>query len=271
MKIWATLFLIWLPVVSSFGQQAASANYTCSENSIRLNFSASNDGKFRFKTRDENVGFGKTFATRKNAFSEKVFLEWQIGYDALVQDVESGKKTTSLNRTKFVGSTGKEKYLYELSEILYQTVKCGLVSTAEIDKLANEIDSYAQFIDEKPIIVEKPVKLLMNGVDFAETNVKMPTLFMPQNSDGTLIEISIQKQQYAAGVQPMIYFCIPFKSFVNWKDLDGKKSVRGSNLQYVLKKDNVEVVFNLFRVFGMASSRHKFDVRQILKTIKQLV
>lgn len=271
MKTLTTLFFILLSAVLSFAQQSESTNYTCSGNSIELNFPAANNGKFRFKTRDENINFGKTFATRQNIFNEKVYLEWQIGYDALVQDVKSGKKSTKLTQEKFIGSTGKEKYPYELSEILYESVKCGLISVKELDSLLNEISSYKQFTDEKEIVVEKAVNLSMNGVEFKETSVKMPTLFMPQNSDGTVIEISIQKQQYASGVQPMIYFCIPFESFANWKDLDGKTSVKDSSLKYVIKKENAETILNLFRVFGMASSRHKFDVEQILKTVKKLV
>ncbi|NJM54480.1 MAG: R.Pab1 family restriction endonuclease [Blastocatellia bacterium] len=112
--------------------------------------------------------------------------------------------------------------------------------------------------------------VLINGLPFKETAIKLPTLFMPQ-MDGTNIEISIQKQQYATGVQPMIYFNIPFKSFANWKELDAKKSVKGNTLKYLIKKENAEVITNLFKVFGMASSRHKFDVEQIIKTVKKLI
>jgi len=269
-KIFAPLLIILLSAISVFGQ-TESANYTCSNNSIEFNFSATNNGKFRFKTRNGDITFGKTFATRQNIFSEKVYLEWQIGYDALVQDVESGKKQTKLTQERFIGSTGKEKYPYELSEIFYESIKCGLIPAQEIDKLLAEIGSYNHFFDEKEIVVETYSSLLFNGLAFKETSIKLPTLFMPQNSDGTQIEISIQKQQYASGVQPMIYFCIPFKSFANWKDLEGKKSIKGNTLKYIVKKDNVEVILNMFRVFGMASSRHKFDIEQILKTLKKLV
>ena len=267
MKTLITFLIIFILTLSSFAQQ----NYICTNNAIEITFSAANDGKFRFKTREGDTSFGKTFATRQKAFSEKVYLEWQIGYDAMVEDVKSGKKFSKLTQTTFIGSNGKEKYPYELSEILYESIKCGLISVKEIDKLQFEITSYQKFFDEKEIVVETSSSLLFNGLPFKETAIKLPTLFMPQNSDGTQIEISIQKQQYASGVQPMIYFTIPFKSFANWKDLDGKKSVRGNNLKYVIKKDNAEVILNMFRVFGMASSRHKFDVEQILKTIKKLV
>lgn len=267
MKNFVNLFFILFLTVSFFGQQT---NYSCSNNSIELTFSAANDGKFRFKTRESSTNFGKTFATRQNAFNEKVYLEWQIGYDALVEDVKSGKKTTKLTSSTFIGSTGREKYPYELSEILYESIKCGLLSVKDLEQLQTEISSYNNFFDGKEIVVETYSNILFNGLPFKETAIKLPTFFMPQ-TDGTLIETSIQKQQYASGVQPMIYFNIPFKSFANWKELDNKKSVRGNNLKYVIKKENSEVILNLFKIFGMASARHKFDVEQILKTLKKML
>ncbi len=69
----------------------------------------------------------------------------------------------------------------------------------------------------------------------------------------------------------MIYFCIPFNSFADSEHLNGKSSSKGDTLTYVINLDNVEVILNLFKVFGMASRRHKFDVEEILKTIKKIV
>lgn len=189
----------------------------------------------------------------------------------MIQDVKAGKKQTKLTQEKFIGSNGHEKYLYELSEIFYEAIKCGVISSDEINNLLKEINSYKDFIDEREIVIEKPTNISMNGLNFEETHIKLPTIFMPQFSDSTQIEISIQKQQYASGVQPMVYFCIPFKSFANWKDLDGKKSVRGNELKYIIKKENSEVILNIFKVFGMTSKAHKFDVEQILKTIEKIV
>lgn len=266
MKTLTIFFAIFLFTFPTFAQQ----NYVCTNNAIEITVSAANDGKFRFKTREGETAFGKTFATRQKAFNEKVYLEWQVGYDAMVEDVKSGKKFTKLTNTTFIGSNGREKYLYELSEMLYESIKCGLISVQDLDKLNAEILAYNKFFDDKEIVLETTSAVLINGIPFKETAIKLPTLFMPQN-DGTVIETSIQKQQYASGVQPMIYFNIPFKSFANWQDLDGKKSVKGNNLKYLIKKENVEVILNMYRVFGMASSRHKFDVEQIFKTIKKLI
>lgn len=266
MKTLTIFFVILLFSLSAFAQQ----NYTCVNGTIEIIFPSANDGKFRFKTREQPTGFGKTFAARQKAFNEKVYLEWQVGYDAAVDDVKTGKKQTKLTQATFIGSNGNEKYLYEISEILYESVKCGLVSAKDLDKLQTDITAYNKFFDEKEIIMETFSSVLFNGLPLKETAIKLPTFFMPQ-PDNTQIEISIQKQQYATGVQPMIYFDIPFKSFANWKDLDGKKSVKGNTLKYIIKKENAEVLTNMFKVFGMASVRHKYDVEQILKTLKKLI
>ncbi len=219
--------------------------YEREDNLIKLIFPASNAGKFRFKKRIKNIDFGKTFSTRENTFDEYAYLEWQIGYDAILQDVEKGSKQTKLIQETFIGDNKKEKYAYELSEILYESIKTELVTLDDIGNLLEEINSYTEFIDEKEIIVEEYSTLNLNGLSFTETSIKLPTLFMPQDADGTQIEISIQKQQYASGVQPMIYFCIPFNSFADSEHLNGKSSSKGDTLTYVINLDNVEVILNL--------------------------
>ena len=77
--------------------------------------------------------------------------------------------------------------------------------------------------------------------------------------------MSIQKQQYAAGVQPMIYFAIPLRSFENSKDFNGRSSKQGDELIYILDKKNIDVLLSLFKVFGTASPAHNYDIKEILK------
>jgi len=102
--------------------------YEIKEKEIIIKIPASNDGKFRFKTRNKNIDFGESFSTRTINFNENVYLEWQIGYDAVVADVTSGKKETQLKEHTFVGDNKKTKYLYELSELVYEAIKNKLIS-----------------------------------------------------------------------------------------------------------------------------------------------
>jgi hypothetical protein len=246
-------------------------DYQTDKDKITLNIGATNSGKFRFKTRENNLSFGDTFATRHNHFTNDVYLEWQIGYDALVSDVESGEKKTKLTGKTFVGANGKTKYPYELSELIFGSVKIGLIPKSKLTDLLTEVEGYADFIDEKKIEVEHDKKIKLNEISFEETTIKLPTLFMIETADKTQIEISIQKQQYASGVQPMVYFCIPITSFENGKDLFGRSSTNNDSLIYTLTTENANVLFDLLKIFAMCSKRHNFDVKEILKVLlKQL-
>lgn len=246
-------------------------NYKIEKDKIILNIRATNDGKFRFKTRENNLNFGNTFATKGNNFSEKVYLEWQIGYDAVVTDVQAGKKETKLTNLTFVGANKKVKYPYELSELVFDTIKIGLIPKNKISGLLKEIASYSDFIDEKKIEVEHNKKIKINGMPFEETSIKLPTLFMVETTDKTQIEISIQKQQYASGTQPMVYFCIPLTSFENGETLYGKPSTNEDNLIYIISENNIDVLFDLLKIFAMCSKRHNFDIIEILTILLKQV
>ncbi len=94
---------------------------------------------------------------------------------------------------------------------------------------------------------------------------------MIKTLDETQIEFSIQKQQYATGVQPMVYFCIPLTSFRNCSEFLGKSSVAGDNLEYVINKTNVLNLIFLMKVFAMASKRHNHDVVEILNLLLKTI
>jgi hypothetical protein len=50
--------------------------YKIQNKEIHILIPASNEGKFRFKTRNDNLKFGNSFATRSNIFNKDVYLEW---------------------------------------------------------------------------------------------------------------------------------------------------------------------------------------------------
>lgn len=242
--------------------------YEIKNSSILLKFPANNNGKFRFKKRQDKKDFGKSFSTRKENFDDTVYLEWQIGYDVPVNEVD--EKNTKLIKKSFKGSNGKEKYPYELSEIFFESFRLKLFTSNNIEELESQINLYKNFIDENPISVEHKEEIILNNITFQETSIKLPTFFY-FCSDGTQIEISIQKQQYATGVQPMIYFCIPFKCFKNANDLKNRSSVIGDELIYEINDENKENLILLFKIFGMASKRHKHDILEILKLLKTFI
>jgi hypothetical protein len=245
-------------------------NYRANNKEIAIKISASNHGKFRFKTRDNNISFGHTFSTRNNNFTEKTYLEWQIGYDATTTDVKNGKKKTNLKKRTFIGDNGKRKYLYELSEFVNEGLKNNLISAKNIKSLLKEIETYKNFFDKNGIEVDHKSSIAVNNILFEETCIKLPTLFMVNTPDGTQIEVSIQKQQYASGVQPMVYFCIPLKTFANYKDIMGRPSISNDSLTYVINKGNSRVLFDLIKIFAMCSKRHNHDIKEIIKVLIKL-
>lgn len=245
--------------------------YIIKEKNIRLVIPANNAGKFRFKKRKNRLDFGNTFSTRECPFDDQTYLEWQIGYDVPVNDVEKGTKSTKLTNKHFVGSNGKKKYPYELSELFYEAMMLEFISKKEVESLLKEIGGYKSFIDKKAISVEHHAKRTINGMNFEETSIKLPTLYMIETLDETQIEVSVQKQQYASGVQPMVYFCVPLKAFKNSSDLHGKSSTPGDKLVYVISPDNVLNLVYMMKVFGMASRRHNHDVVKILETLLEII
>lgn len=245
--------------------------YKVENKKISIKIPASNEGKFRFKTRKNRLEFGESFSTRTQNFNDSVYLEWQISYDTTVKDAESGKKVTKLQKTSFIGSNGKEKYPYELSELLYDGIKAGLISIDKVQSLLSEIGSYKSFIDDRKIAVEHHSKVIINGIAFEEMSIKLPTLFMIETADNTQIEVSIQKQQYASGVQPMLYFCIPLKSFQNYKDIYGRPSESGDELVYIIDSKNADILFQMVKIFAMCSKRHNQDITNIIKLLFKLL
>lgn len=237
--------------------------YRIQGNSILVTIPAKNSGRFRFQKRKHKFEFGETFSTRTLPFDKTTYLEWQIGYDVPVRDVERGAAQTRLTQKEFVGSNGKRKYPYELSEIFCAAMEAGLFSRRSVRALIDEIRSYRRFIDEKVISVQHHSKRTINGLHFEEASVHLPTLFMVETPDEVQIEVSIKKQQYASGVQPMVYFCIPLTAFRNHQDILGRPSTSGDRLTYVVNEDNAKNIVCLMKIFGMASERHQHDIVRI--------
>jgi len=232
---------------------------------IDLRISNKNQGKLRFKIRKSHLEFGQSFPTLKSQFNKEVYLEWQIGYEAYEKDILNGRKITSLDQKSFsfLGANNKQKYPYELSEYLYQFVKKHLSYWNQVKQIQSEIENYHEFLSSKPK-VDLQKEITFNSLDFDSAVTKLPTYYY-SNKDSTYVEIIIQKQQYASGFQPMVYFCIPLLCFSNGKEMIGHSSKEKQiELIYHFKFENV---LNLFRVFAMVSQIHHDDTKKILKVL----
>ena len=226
-----------------------------------------NAGKFRFKRREHRENFGQSFATRDKKFDKEVYLEWQIGYDLYIKDLEKGKKQTGLYKDifKFIGANGKEKYPYELAEFLYLLIENRVLTIETFTQLKNEIKDYDKFLVTTPQVSQKD-QITINGLKFNSAITKLPTYYY-LNKDNTYIEVIIQKQQYAPSFQSMVYFCIPIMCFSNGQEMLGYTSKeKDIFLRYVM---NIKNVLNLFRTLAMAGENHQKDVIEILRVLEK--
>ena len=139
-----------------------------------------------------------------------------------------------------------------------------------LQKLQNEIQRYNRFFNTPPAI-ENIGSVMINNLEFIKSWTKLPTYYH-NHIDGTWTEIIMQKQQYASGVQSMIYFCIPIKSFSNSKQLIGYTSTEKQiSLEYYIDKTNAQNILNIFKALAMASPAHKHDVLTILTVLERNV
>lgn len=169
-----------------------------------------------------------------------------------------------MKHLSFAGYNGKSKHPYELSELMSEAVKIGLIKTESVRELANELKHYTEYLSSREIDIKNKGILILNDVSFEETVIQLPTFFVGGLLDGAQIEVSVQKQQYATGVQPMLYFSIPIYAFRNGQDFYGRTSKRGDELIYVIDEGNAQILLLMFKVFGMASPSHNHDVKEIL-------
>lgn len=229
-----------------------------------------NSGKFRWKTRTNHNEYGKGFPTATQPYSKKSYVEWQIGYD--VETSKTDEKPTSLTDLIFVGANKKEKHPYELSEILHEMRNGGLITNRDILNLLKANEAQKVFLDEQYKIHTTPEgKQRIGGLLCDKQNISLPTFAYTKNDmKSPVIEISIQKQQYASGVQPMLYFSIPLLALENYSNFLGKTSNDFEKDPYgvfAINEKNKDFILKIFRLFACCSQRHKYDVNQILKLI----
>lgn len=228
-------------------------------------------GKTRVKTRNSFYEYGLPTATRQIPFSQKHYIEWQIGYDVDKSDKEKLALST-LQHTEFQGANGKIKALYELSEYFYYFVRWGIVTKDEIEDLARflrNIQEY-EFLDsrnELQILRSHPVSKNILGIEFYQSQIAYPLLVHKFNNFDVLIEIVIKEKQRAVGVQPMLYVCFPITELQCQPLLLGRVAEPKECGLLVLDSKDKDFLLETSKIFGMLSKNHNYDVLEILKII----
>ena len=217
-------------------------------------------GKVRVKEKSSD-GFGIPIAPSKVSLGEKDYLEWQVGYD-----IPSTNSPSVVPEIKFIRN-GETKYGHELSKIIFEAVRIGILSTND---LIHEIDSLkkippSEFEESQAVQVEVSTNAAADGFQSAVQR-------LPQFTKSTLhgwVQIQLKQKQRAVGYQAMVYVCLPMAEVLA---MDGSPRKPGSarskeTVYYDFTRANSDLLLAIIHAFGIASQQHNEDIRQILGKI----
>ncbi|MDR0957325.1 MAG: R.Pab1 family restriction endonuclease [Candidatus Nomurabacteria bacterium] len=231
-------------------------------------------GKIRIKNRSILNDYGIPVAAKRDGFKLSNYVEWQIGYDVVKKETEKLKDST-LSETSFIGANGKEKSLYELSEYVYYFYKWGIITDADLDEITKYLNSIKteDLIDNNSQIRinrDEFVNKKINDFDFLYTLVKYPLLVHSFGKYEIITEIKITEKQRAVGTMPMLYLCFPITELrATSEPLVGRVAETKELAYFDITKDNINVLLEVLKMFGILSESHHHDVLQIIKTIKE--
>ena len=226
--------------------------------------------KIRIKERSFFSDYGLPVAGRTQNLGLRNYVEWQIGYDLLVN--ASNKSKTSLSDLTFMNYKRECKYAYELSEILYYSAKKGLISPEQIRatyfkiKDVPESDTLEKR-EDMAICRTNPQPTNVNGVDFFRMMVKYPMLVHKFGQYDIYAEVKITEKQRAVGTQAMLYVCLPITSLRFKRNVIGRTLDAKETADWTIGEEEAALSLELFRIFGMLSPKHRFDVLAIFEMI----
>jgi len=227
--------------------------------------------KTRIKKRSILNEYGIPVSTKSEPFSQKCYVEWQIGYDVIKDDVDKLEKTT-LKTFSFIGANGKEKTLYELSEYIKYFYDWKVVLKEDLLQIKNYLSKLTEedFLDtnsELSIKRTHPVNKTINGFDFMWTKVEYPLLIYKFGTFEIVAEIKITEKQYAIGTQPMLYLCFPITELENSENLLGRTAQTKEFANFVIDKNNIKDFMEMLKLFGTLSKNHNKDIISIIDVI----
>ncbi len=217
-------------------------------------------GKVRVKEQTAD-GFGIPVAPSKVSLGEKHYLEWQIGYD-----IPNTNSPSVVSQIKFTRN-GETKYGHELSKIIFEGVRLGLLSTND---LVREIEALkkippTEFEESRAVQVEVSTNAATDGFQSAVQRLPQFTKTTPHGS----VQIQLKQKQRAVGYQAMVYVCLPMNQVL---DMNGNLRKPGpakskETVYYDFNGKNAASILDIIHAFGMASQQHNEDIRQIIGKI----
>jgi hypothetical protein len=255
------IFLCFLPGAHGAGADYKPVLITTGTNFIRVRLPLTDvTGKVRAKAKSPD-GFGVPVAPSKTVLGKKHYLEWQIGYDTPNAD-----DPTTVPEIKF--KRGREtKYGHELSKIIFESVRIGLLTTNEIRSEISALEKIpaADFEENQPVRVDTETNNSSGGFQRAEQRVPQFTKNSPHGS----VQIQLKQKQRAVGYQAMVYVCVPLTEVLT---MDGEARPPGrakskETVYYDFTNENAGLLRDIIRAFGLASAQHNEDMRTILELV----
>ena len=264
-----TLFLLlWLTAIA--GVAAAAADYkqvlvATGTNYVRVRLPLTDvTGKVRVKEKSSD-GFGIPVAPSKTVLGEKHYLEWQIGYDT--PDAQDATVVPQIQFTR----KGETKYGHELSKIIFESVRLGLLSTNDLIREINLLKKIpaAKFEESRAVQIEISTNAATDGFQSAVQRLPQFTKTTPHGS----VQTQLKQKQRAVGYQAMIYVCLPMNEVLT---MDGSprppaKAKSKETVLYEFNSVNAAFLLDVVYAFGMASHQHNEDIQKILGMILENV
>jgi hypothetical protein len=231
-------------------------------------------GKVRVKRRDMLNQYGIPVATCQTPFAQNQYIEWQIGYDVVVNETEKLGLTT-LPGIRFTGANEKIKALYELSEYIFWLTKWNIIKPGDLRRLAKTLqaippDGMFDVHPDLPIRRSDFIPKEINGVSFLFARVEYPLVVHKFAQYEIVAEIITREKQRAIGVQPMLYFCFPVTELASApgnSPLLGRPARSKEHADFMINRANASVFLQLLRLFGMLSENHRNDTLSIINVI----
>ena len=227
-------------------------------------------GKIRIKTRTTFQEYGEPIPSRRVPLNRNCYVEWQIGYDLLATDENSGR--TSLSGRTFQNYKGETKYAYELSEVIYYSHELGLISDSDIRQTYNSIreipnESLVDVINAMQISRTGPTQTTINGIGFYKMQVVYPLIIHRLDEDGAVVEVMNREKQRGVGVQPMLYVCIPITSLTFKNDPLNRTLEPRECSKWEIGEGEARMALKICAIFGMLSEKHKRDMLAIMSLL----
>ena len=152
----------------------------------------------------------------------------------------------------------------------------GIINKAEIENLCTFLQNLKNedFIDSREdlqIFRSHPKQKQILDIEFYVSEVKYPLLVHKFGNFDVLVEVIIKEKQRAIGVQPMLYVCFPITELESKDNTTFLGRVANTKEYGILSLDfrHKTFVLECFKIFGILSKSHCYDVLQILHLIKK--